>query len=305
MAEEEKKVEEPVEEDTLEVELDSGEDQTEQAGKEAYGNVEMEEEAPKEDAKKEELNEYSKGVQARINELTSRMREEERQKNEAIAFAESVKKKNDELRTKVDELDGHFVDEFGSRVETAMDAAKQAYAKAHEEGDADALAAATLRISELSLDQAKHTEAKKRSEKRQAEPTEEVPAFQPEVKEAVQQPDPRAEAWAKENEWFGQDEAMTFAAYGLHKRLTDGMGLDPSTEEYYTALDKNLREYFPAHFEQEEKSKAAPRVVPAGASASKSGKKQGRRTVKLNASQLAIAKKLGVTPEQYAAHVKE
>ena len=303
MAEAEKKVEEAVEDDgSQEIELDVGEDQAEQAGKEAYGNVEMEDEAPKEEKSKDELEEYSKGVQTRINELTSRMREEERQKNEAIAFAESVKKKNDELRAKVDKLDESFVGEFGDRVTSAMEAAKQKYLKAHEEGDAEALLAAQQEISRITLDAARHEEAVKRNKERQAAPEE-----APEVPVQATQPtptDPRAERWAAENKWFGEDEAMTYAAYGLHNKLTKEMGLDPRFEDYYTALDKAIREAFPHKFE-EVQPKAAPSVASAGASASKAGAKKGRRTVKLNQSQLAIARRLGVTPEQYAAHVRD
>ena len=294
MAEEEKKVEDVAEEEGQEIELETGEDVVEE---------EPQEKAEEAAAKSEdELEEYSKGVQTRINELTSRMREEERQKNEAIAFAETVKKKNDELRAKVDKLDESFVGEFGDRVTSAMEAAKQKYLKAHEEGDAEALLAAQQEISRITLDAARHEEAVKRNKERQAAPEE-----APEVPVQATQPtptDPRAERWAAENKWFGEDEAMTYAAYGLHNKLTKEMGLDPRFEDYYTALDKAIRETFPHKFE-EVQPKAAPSVASAGASASKAGAKKGRRTVKLNQSQLAIARRLGVTPEQYAAHVRD
>ena len=294
MAEEEKKVEEVVEEEGQEIELETDEEVVEEAPQEK-----AEEAAAKSE---DELEEYSKGVQTRINELTSRMREEERQKNEAIAFAESVKKKNDELRAKVDKLDESFVGEFGDRVTSAMEAAKQKYLKAHEEGDAEALLAAQQEISRITLDAARHEEAVKRNKERQAEPEE-----APEVPVQATQPapvDPRAERWAAENKWFGEDRAMTYAAYGLHDKLTKEMGLDPRFEDYYTALDKAIREVFPHKFE-EVQPKAAPSVASAGASASKAGAKKGRRTVKLNASQLSIARRLGVTPEQYAAHIRD
>ena len=292
MAEEEKKVEDVVEEEGQEIELETDEEVVEEAPQEK-----AEEAAAKSE---DELEEYSKGVQTRINELTSRMREEERQKNEAIAFAESVKKKNDELRAKVDKLDESFVGEFGDRVTSAMEAAKQKYLKAHEEGDAEALLVAQQEISRITLDAARHEEAVKRNKERQAAP-EEVPEV------PVQQAPPRdlrAERWQEENKWFGEDEAMTYAAYGLHNKLTKEMGLDPRFEDYYTALDKAIRETFPHKFE-EAKPKAAPSVASAGASASKAGAKKGRRTVKLNQSQLSIARRLGVTPEQYAAHIRD
>ena len=299
MAEAQKKVEEVVEDDGgQEIELDAGEEQVETAPEEAVA-----EEAQPEEKSKDELEEYSKGVQTRINELTSRMREEERQKNEAITFAESVKKQNDELRAKVEKLDESFVGEFGSRVESAMEAAKKEFEKAHEDGDAEALMAATQKISRLSLDQARHEEAVKSAKERQAAP-EEAPVAAPQ-QVAPKPVDPRARRWAEENTWFGEDEAMTYAAYGIHNTLTKKMGLDPKTEDYYTALDNAIREAFPHKFEEAKPVAAAPSVASAGASASKAGAKKGRRTVKLNQSQLAIAKRLGVTPEQYAAHVKD
>ena len=294
MAEEEKKVEEVVEEEGQEIELETDEEVVEEAPQEK-----AEEAAAKSE---DELEEYSKGVQTRINELTSRMREEERQKNEAIAFAESVKKKNDELRAKVDKLDESFVGEFGDRVTSAMEAAKQKYLKAHEDGDAEALLAAQQEISRLTLDSARHEEAVKRNKERQAAP-EEVPEVP--VQQQAPARDLRAERWQEENKWFGEDEAMTYAAYGIHNTLTKKMGLDPRFEDYYTALDNAVREAFPHKFEEAKPAAAAPSVASAGASASKAGAKKGRRTVKLNQSQLAIARRLGVTPEQYAAHVRD
>ena len=121
--------------------------------------------------------------------------------------------------------------------------------------------------------------------------------------QAQPKPDPRAEKWAQENEWFGQDQTMTYAAFGIHKTLIEQEGFDPNTEEYYTELDNRIRSEFSHKFSDNKKSNA-PRVASAGNTASRSGAKKSR-TVKLTPSQIAIAKRLGVPLEEYAKHVKE
>tara|TARA_R100000406_G_scaffold26507_1_gene17046 strand:- start:107 stop:997 length:891 start_codon:yes stop_codon:yes gene_type:complete len=266
---------------------------------------ETSEDAPAEqEAKPDELEQYSESVQRRISKLTNRFREEERQRQAAIEYAEAVKKQNDELRARIDKLDQSYVGEFGNRVEADAAAAKEAYRKAYEDGDADGMFEAQQRISRIALEQARYEEAKRRNEQRQEQPVADPAPQQPQPQqEQAQQPDPKAEAWASKNEWFGNDQTMTYAAFGIHRQLIEDEGFDPSSDEYYSELDKRVRTEFPHKF-AETKRDTGPRVASAGSTASKSSSK-GRRTVKLTPSQIAIAKRLNVPLEEYAKYVKE
>lgn len=285
-------------EEELEVVAAEEEQQPEDVSRET-----SEDDAPAEqEAKSDELEQYSESVQRRISKLTNRFREEERQRQAALDYAEAVKKQNEELRARIDKLDQSYVGEFGSRVEADAAAAKEAYRKAYEGGDADGMFEAQQRISRIALEQARYEEAKRRNEQRQeqAAPSPE-PAAPPQ--EQPQQPDPKAEAWAQKNEWFGNDQTMTYAAFGIHRQLIEDEGFDPSSDEYYSELDKRVRTEFPHKF-AETKRDTGPRVASAGSTASKSSSK-GRRTVKLTPSQIAIAKRLNVPLEEYAKYVKE
>ena len=251
----------------------------------------------------DELEQYSESVQRRISKLTSKFREEERQRNAAIEYAEAVKKQNEDLKSRLTKLDESFVGEFGNRVEADAAAAKEAYKKAYDEGDADGMFDAQQRISQIALEQARYQEAKRRNEERQQQPAQEEQVQQQPQQPAQAQPDPKAEAWATKNEWFGSDQTMTYAAFGIHKQLIEDEGFDPTSDEYYSELDKRVRTEFPHKF-AETKRDTGPRVASAGSTASKSSSK-GRRTVKLTPSQIAIAKRLNVPLEEYAKYVKE
>ena len=265
-----------------------------------------EEQAPAEaEAKSEdELEQYSESVQRRISKLTNRFREEERQRQAALEYAEAVKKQNEELRSRLDKLDQSYVGEFGSRVEADAAAAKESYRKAYEEGDADGMFEAQQRISRIALEQARYEEAKRRNEERLAQPVEEPQAAPQQVQQQQAAPDPKAEAWAQKNEWFGSDQTMTYAAFGIHRQLIEDEGFDPTSDEYYSELDNRIRTEFPQKF-AETKRDTGPRVASAGSTASKSSSPKGRRTVKLTPSQIAIAKRLNVPLEEYAKYVKE
>ena len=285
-------------EEELEVVAAEEEQQPEDVSRET-----SEDDAPAEqEAKSDELEQYSESVQRRISKLTNRFREEERQRQAALDYAEAVKKQNEELRARIDKLDQSYVGEFGNRVEADAAAAKEAYRKAYEGGDADGMFEAQQRISRIALEQARYEEAKRRNEQRQEQP---APSPEPAAppQEQPQQPDPKAEAWASKNEWFGNDQTMTYAAFGIHRQLIEDEGFDPSSDEYYSELDKRVRTEFPHKF-AETKRDTGPRVASAGSTASKSSSK-GRRTVKLTPSQIAIAKRLNVPLEEYAKYVKE
>ena len=248
----------------------------------------------------DDLSEYSDSVKKRISKLTNRFREEERQRKAAIDYAESVKKQNEDLQARLNKLDNSYVGEFDTRVTAQAEAAKVAYKKALESGDADALYDAQQNISRIAMEEAnlKRLKADREEQAKRQETARTQPQPQTQPK-----PDPRAEKWAQQNEWFGQDQTMTYAAFGIHKTLIEQEGFDPNTEEYYTELDNRIRSEFSHKFSDNKKTNA-PRVASAGNTASRSGAKRSR-TVKLTPSQIAIAKRLGVPLEEYAKHVKE
>ena len=261
------------------------------------------EDADAKDAEKEdELEAYSESVQRRIRTLTGKYREEERQRQAAVEYAESVKKQNEELKSRLEKLDQSYVGEFGNRVESQVEAAKEAYKKAYDEGDADAMFEAQKNISRLAIEQSKYEQAKQKSEQK-AQQTEEAPQ-QAAPQQAPAKPDPKAEEWATRNEWFGTDQTMTYAAFGIHRQLIEEEGFDPTSDEYYSELDRRVRTEFPQKFKEAGRN-TGPRVASAESTASKSSTKKGRRTVKLTPSQIAIAKRLNVPLEEYAKYVKD
>ena len=264
---------------------------------------EQEQEQPQA-ANEDELQEYSKNVQQRISKLTKKYRDEEAQRVAAVEFAEAVKKQNDELKQRLDALDQSYTSEFGTRVDSQIESAKQAYQKAYDDGDSEAMFEAQKNLSRLALDQAQLEQAKQRQERKAEEPAQQPqqPAAPP---PQPQQPDPKAEAWAQKNEWFGSDQTMTYAAFGLHRQLIEDEGFDPQSDEYYNELDNRMKKEFPHKFAAPTKGDTGPRVASAESTASRSKSTKGRRTVKLTPSQIAIAKRLNVPLEEYAKYVKE
>jgi len=254
-------------------------------------------ESDKQEKSEDELDDYSVSVKRRIDKLTKKMREAERREQAAIEYAEKIKKQNEDFEKKVKELDSGYTAEFKERVNTQADVIKDNLKRALNAKDNDAVVKAQEQLAQIAIDQQRLKEAEKLLENT-SETKEETKA--PE-KPQYKKPDPRAEQWAEDNEWFGKDEVMTYAAFGIHKRLIEQEGLDPNSEEYYKSLDAQMRNNFPQKFEDTNKTN---RVVQTVASANRSTK-SGRRTVKLTPSQVAIAKKLGVPLEEYAKHVKE
>ena len=304
----------PQEEEGQLIEIDDAEEKTETETETEEDDVQPEsnENRPAVEVKKQtddedDLSQYSASVRKRISKITKKFRDEEEQRLAAVEFADSVKKHNDELKAKLDKLDTTYVGEFDTRVQSQAAAAKEAYRKAYEAGDADALYEAQQTISRIAMEEARLNQLKEQREQetKKAETNDATPAAtQPAPTPPPPKPDPRAEEWATQNEWFGQDQTMTYAAFGIHKTLIEEEGLDPNTEEYYTELDNRIRSNFPHKFGEQKKS-SGPRVASAGATASKTGSTKGRRTVKLTPSQIAIAKRLNVPLEEYAKYVKE
>tara|TARA_R100000697_G_scaffold14015_1_gene20215 strand:- start:311 stop:1219 length:909 start_codon:yes stop_codon:yes gene_type:complete len=282
--------------ESVEIELKEDEKKKEEVSGEPTVEVEESKEAKSED----ELDEYSVSVKRRIDKLTKKMREAERREQAAIEYAEKIKKQNEDLEAKTKELDTGYTAEFKERVNTQSEVIKDNLKRALASKDNDAVVKAQEQLAQIALDQQRLKEAERLLE--QANQNTENKEVSKEIeKPKYKKPDPRAEQWAEDNEWFGKDEVMTYAAFGIHKRLIEQEGLDPSSEEYYKSLDAQMRTNFPQKFEDSNKSN---RVVQTVASANRSTK-SGRRTVKLTPSQVAIAKKLGVPLEEYAKHVKE
>ena len=258
-------------------------------------------EEPK-DEKKEELEKYSEGVQKRISKLTRKMREAERQKEEAVVYAQSVKRDKEDLESKFSRLDKSYVSEFESRVKTNMKAAKQALKTAIESQDVDGQVTAQEQIATLTMDAAR-LNALKIAET--SKPKEKDVKITPQQYRPQVTPDPKAEDWAVKNTWFGNDSAMTYTAFDIHKKLVDEEGFDPKSNDYYNEVDKRIRLEFPHKFGKMEGT-STEREKPSQnvASAKRSALTGRRQTVKLTPSQVAIAKRLGVPLEDYAKQLK-
>ena len=252
---------------------------------------------------KDELKEYSDGVQKRIAKLTRKMREAERQREEAIAFAETTNKQKSELEGRLSKLDKSYTSEFESRVKTNMAAAKLALKNAIESQNVEAQIAAQEQIAHLTMDGAR-LNAMKVAEESKPEPVKDV-NIAPQRPTQTAPTDPKAEDWASRNNWFGNDSAMTYTAFDLHKTLVEQEGYDPKSDEYYAEVDKRIRLEFPHKFDKIEDT-TTERVKPTQnvASAKRSASTGRKRTVRLTPSQVAIAKRLGVPLEDYAKQLK-
>ena len=247
----------------------------------------------------DELDEYSSGVKSRINELTKKYREEERQKQTAVQFAENVRKENESLKQRMESLDRGYMEQFDGRVTSEIESAKRILKEAHETGDVDAIVNAQESLADLTVQKTNSRVAREKPEGQEISQAE-APAAAPAPAPA---PDPKAERWAQDNDWFGQDEVMTYGAFGIHRRMVEDEGFDPSSDEYYTELDSRLRNEFPNKFDSKARSTGGRKVASAESSASR--KKSGRKTVRLTPSQVAIAKKLNVPLEEYAKYVRD
>ena len=296
------------------VELDTGgnavdielkEEKEIQVEEQKDNKVEQPKEAVKE-VKKDEREEYSKDVQKRIDRMTYKIREAERREKEALAFAKKVKQEKDELQGKFNKLDDGYVSEFSTRVQSELEKAKSDLKDAVAKGDVEAQVNANQNLARLAIEseRIKATEEQRKQYQETLKNTGQI-GDQP-VQNNVQppKPDPKAEAWAEKNEWFGKDEAMTYASFGIHKKLVEEEGFNPSSDEYYEEIDKRLRNEFPQKFNDGGEVQGGKQPAQTVASANRTTT-TGRKTVRLTPSQVAIAKKLGVPLEEYAKYVKE
>ena len=256
--------------------------------------------------KDSELEDYSKGVQSRISKLTRKMREAERREAAALDYAKAVEYKRREMESQFVKRDSVYNKKLEESVKTGMEAAQKELAAAIESGNAESQVEANKRIASLAFENAKLQQAKENA------PEVEEPKQRPQLSDEqylprrtpneLPDPDPRAEDWAARNRWFGQDRAMTFTAFEIHKDLVEKEGFDPKSNDYYKEVDRRIRLDFPHKFDKGGSvNTSAP--VQTVASANRSVK-PGRKTVRLTPSQVAIAKKLGVPLEEYAKQLK-
>jgi len=255
---------------------------------------------------KGEHEEYSEKVNKRISKLVGKLRESERREDAALKYATGLKDKQTELETQLQSLNENYASTIETASTSQVEEAKLRLKKAIEEGDVNAQADAQAILARASLDserakiQKEQLEAQAAKFKEQKE-TPVNPVYNQQVAPSPP-PDPKASAWAEKNEWFGKDEAMTYTAFAVHRKLVEQQGYDPKSDEYYEEIDRQIQEQFPHKFEAEKSKKTVDQTV---APAVKSISKHGKRTVRLTPSQVAIAKKLGVPLEEYAKYVKE
>ncbi len=247
----------------------------------------------------------SNATQKRINQLTKKMRQAEREREEAIRYAQQVQSESTSLKERLNTLDNSYVTEFSGRVQSELASAENALKNAMEIGDTQAVVEANRRITALAIqaDRAAQAQRDAQIQKQHAELQRQQMVQARQQPAAPRRPDPKAEAWASEREWFGSDETMTYAAFGIHKQLIEDEGIDPSSDEYYSELDKRMAEAFPHKFKNGPKGKRPAQTVASVNRSASSGR--GKKQVRLTSNQVAMAKKLGVPLEEYAKYVKE
>ncbi len=294
---EENEIEIPQESKTFQAEVDDTQEEPVVEDKSKQEEVKAEEE-PKGDSKQN----YSKSVQKRFDEYAYQLGESRRREEEAIKIAQAIKSERDKIQEELGKLNSGYVNEMGGRLTGSMEAAKAKLKKAVEEQDTDAMATAQLEIGKLGAEQTRYEQIKLQEEARANAPKQEKEVEIPQAQ--AQQPaikDPKAESWASENKWFGRDKVMTNVAYAIHEDLVN-QGVDPRTDYYYTEIDKRMRDNLPHKFQQDSSSEEPAKQQPVQTVASANRNRgTGRNVVKLSSSEAAIAKRLGLSNEQYAS----
>ena len=297
----------PEEKEDSVVETEQPKVETETVEQEKEVKVEEEKKEPLQEEKEKELEQYSESVQRRIAKLTKKWREAERQKNEAVEYAKSQIEAKEIAEKKISKFEPEFFKNAEDSVENGLKAAQAKLAAAREANDLTAEAEALTAISEFGYRRARLAETKNEQEEYNKRLKEKP---KPEINlnrqtASAGSPDPKAEDWASKNAWFGQDTAMTYTAFDLHKKLTEDEGFDPSSDEYYSEIDKRIRLEFPHKFaNNSDKGENTTKPVQTVASAKRSTNTGRKNSVRLTSSQVAIAKKLGVPLEEYAKQLK-
>ena len=286
------------EQEQIELELDETED-TEVEVKEAPN----EDNKPEIEVSEDQFEKSDTATQKRIDRLTKKMREAERRETEALNYAKKVQAESQAVKQRMDSLDTSYVNEYTSRVTSQMEQAEKDLARAMELGDTAEAVKVQRNMTALAIESDRANQAKMQQDRyrQQSEAQQQQQVQQPMPQQQPRRPDPKAEDWAENNEWFGQDEAMTYAAFGIHKRLVEEEGFDPQTNDYYSELDRRVAKEFPHKLGNRKKR---PAQSVASVSRNSSGRSSGKK-VRLTPSQVAIAKKLGVPLSEYAKYVKD
>ena len=278
-------------EEEIEIEIEGDEEPKQEASE---PEVEIVEEPVAADP--EELDEYSKGVQKRIRQLNQRYRDEQVSREEATKVAQKLAEQNQQLQARVQQLDSGYLNEYGNRVQSETSAAEKAYLQAADEGDTEAMLAAQKALNRAQYDESRFAAAKQRVEQQAQQPA-------PQQQQAPQV-DPKADAWAKKNTWFGEDDVMTASVFAIHNRMVTQEGFDPTSEDYYTEVDRRMRSEFPNKFAVK-KSGGGAQVASAASSASRNTNQKRTKSVRLTQRQVIMAKKLNVPLAEYAKFVKD
>ena len=286
------------EKDQIELELEGTED-TEVEVKEAP----IDDNKPQIEVVEDQFEKSDTATQKRIDRLTKKMREAERREGEALTYAKNVQAESQTIKKRMDSLDTSYVNEYTYRVTSQMEQAEKDLARAMELGDSAEAVKIQRNMTSLAIESDRASQAKMQQDRyrQQAVAQQQQQVQQPMPQQQPRRPDPKAEDWAESNTWFGQDEAMTYAAFGIHKRLVEEEGFDPQTNDYYSELDRRVAKEFPHKLGNRKKR---PAQSVASVSRNSSGRSSGKK-VRLTPSQVAIAKKLGVPLEEYAKYVKD
>ena len=255
------------------------------------------------DTDEDNFDRANNATQKRIDRLTKKMREAERQREEALRYAQNVQAESSNLKQRLNAMDSNYVNEFGNRVASQMQQAENELSRAIEMGDSSATVEAQRKLTNLAIqaDRAEQAKLQQQRYNQQQQAAQQQRVQQPMPAQQPRRPDPKAEKWALKNSWFGQDEAMTYAAFGIHKKLVEEEGFDPQSDDYYNELDRRISSKFGG---AKESTSRRPAQSVAGATRSTNTGRSGKK-VRLTPSQVAIAKKLGVPLEEYAKYVKE
>lgn len=290
-------------------------DTKEEASPESAITVEEVPESPKEEVLSVE-DEHAKEVsnsQKRINQLTRKMREAERQREEAISYAQAQKAEADKLKSRVSTLDHGYLNEYGGRIKAEQTQAQEDLKKAMLDNNPDGVVQAQTKIAQLAVSANEYAKASQQQELRTQQAqrvaqqaTQQAPPPQRQVAPPQPQADPKAEEWASKNDWFGKDEAMTFATFGIHKKMVEEEGFDPQSDEYYDEIDNRLAQTFPgkAGTTNSGSNRKPVQTVASGSRSTSTGRGKSKK-VRLTSSQVAIAKRLNVPVEEYAKYVKQ
>ena len=258
-----------------------------------------------ETASSDEMDDYGKKVQSRIDKLTKRLRESERREQAALQYAQGVQADSAHIKQQAAQVNSGYMAEFGDRVASQMAEAKKELKEAMDLGDTEKQVEVQAQISRLALEEERVASQKAQRERlaqemqaRGVDPRQpQMPPYQPPRPQAPPPPDPKAVEWAEKNKWFGEDEPMTLTSFSIHRKLMEE-GFDPQSDSYYNEVDKRMKDTFPHKFEGSTPTQSV-------ASASRGGPVRRKGTVRLTPSQVAISKKLGVPLSEYAKYVKE